>query len=88
MQLEIDIAQLTQRAVGTHFGCSDGAFENRGDFGESVSLETTQEQDFAVIPIELVHRMAQELVIITCRGIRISERAFICVVVKIGRIGG
>ncbi len=54
LKLEIDVAQLAQCAVGAHFGCADGAFENGGDFGEGMSLESTQEQDFAITLIEFI----------------------------------
>ena len=74
--------------MGAHFGCSDGAFENGGDFGERVSFEATQEEDFAIILVEFVQRVIEQRVIIAGRGMGISEGALIRVMVEIGGIGG
>ena len=74
--------------MGADFGGADGAFEDGGDLGEGEFLEAGEEEDFAVVVVEVGEGGAEERVVVTIDGVFGGVRGVVGVVVEIGGIGG
>ena len=88
LKLDVDLAQLLERAVSADFGGADGAFEDAGDFGEGELLETGEEEHFAIVPVEAGKRSVQEGVIITDGRVVRGVRGLVGMILQVGGIGG
>ena len=86
MELEINVAQFAERAVGANFRGADRAFENAGDFGEREFLETREQQHFAVIAVEPRQRGVEQRVVVAGGGAVAGVRRIVGVRVQLDRI--
>ncbi len=74
--------------MGAHFRGADGTFEDGGNFGKREFLKTTEQENFAIIPIEPVQGVVQDFMIVTGDGFVPGVRLVVGVMLQIGRIGG
>lgn len=74
--------------MGAHFGGTDGAFENAGDFCEGEFLEAAEEENFTVVAIEAREGGVEEGVIVAGGGGFTGVGTVVGVVLEIDRIGG
>ena len=88
MELEIDVAQFAQRAVGADLRGADGAFEDAGDLGEREFLKTREQQHLAIIAIELGERGVEKRVIVAHGGMLGGVRCVVSVLTERNGIGG
>ena len=88
LQLEIDVAEFVERAVGADFGGADGAFEDAGDFGEREFLKTREEQHLADIAIEAGEGGAEECVIVARRRMVRGVGCVVGVFLEVRGVGG
>ena len=88
LEAEVDVAQGAEGAVGADLGGADGAFEDAGDLGEGEFLEAGEEEDFAVVAVELGEGGVEQGVVVAGGGVVGGVRTLVGVVVEIGGIGG
>ncbi len=88
LETDVDLAEGAEGAVRADLGGADGAFEDAGDLGEGEFLETGEEEDLAVVAVELGEGGVQQGVVVACGGVVGGMRRVVGVFVEVGRIGG
>ena len=88
MQLEVNVAQFAQGAMGADLGGAHGAFENAGDLGEREFLEPRQQEHLPVVAIQPRERRVQERMVVMDGGVFSGVGRLVGVFLQVAGIGG